>query len=167
MKLIFIIPILFISLKSFAQDCTPELLARKAGTWKAGLQGSIHGVNASDLVKEKSVLASINKMLITNYSPKGCQVLYSNAFSKYPGEGDIWKMCIRDRSVTLSNAEMNAYITKTQQAVMLILSPATKTKGAEIYQQVTSPKKSVANTAVGLWMDGKPTLALYLSLIHI
>lgn len=65
-------------------------------------------------------------------------------------------------SVTLSNAEMNAYITKTQQAVMLILSPATKTKGAEIYQQVTSPKKSVANTAVGLWMDGKPTLALYL-----
>ena len=36
-------------------------------------------------------------------------------------------------SVTLSNAEMNAYITKTQQAVMLILSPATKTKGAEIY----------------------------------
>lgn len=90
MKLIFIIPILFISLKSFAQDCTPELLARKAGTWKAGLQGSIHGVNASDLVKEKSVLASIHKMLITNYSPKGCQVLYSNAFSKYPGEGDIW-----------------------------------------------------------------------------
>ena len=65
-------------------------------------------------------------------------------------------------SVTLSNAEMNVYITKTQQAVMLILSPATKTKGAEIYQQVTSPKKSVANTAVGLWMDGKPTLALYL-----
>lgn len=65
-------------------------------------------------------------------------------------------------SVTLSNAEMNAYITKTQQAVMLILSPATKTKGAEIYQQVTSSKKSVANTAVGLWMDGKPTLALYL-----
>ena len=65
-------------------------------------------------------------------------------------------------SVTLSNAEMNVYITKTQQAVMLILSPATKTKGAEIYQQVTSSKKSVANTAVGLWMDGKPTLALYL-----
>lgn len=65
-------------------------------------------------------------------------------------------------SVTLTNADMNAYITKTQQSVLLLLSAATKTKGAEIYREVVSLKKSVANTAVAFWMDGKPTLALYL-----
>lgn len=65
-------------------------------------------------------------------------------------------------AVTLSTPEISAYINKTQQAVLLKLSPATKTKGAEIYQQVIKLKTSVANTAVGLWMDGKPTLALYI-----
>ncbi len=75
---------------SFAQDCTPDLLLQKPGTWKAGMQGSIHGVSPADLVKEKSVLAAIHKMVNTNYNPKGCQVLYSTAFSKYPSAGDVW-----------------------------------------------------------------------------
>lgn len=65
-------------------------------------------------------------------------------------------------TTTLSNAGMSAYINKTHQAVLLKLSPSTKTKGAELFQQTVNMKSSVANTAVGLWMDGKPTLALYL-----
>lgn len=65
-------------------------------------------------------------------------------------------------SVTLSNAEMSAYINKTQMAVSNKLSTNTKTKGAEIFKQLVTVKSSVANTAVGLWMDGKATLALYL-----
>ena len=65
-------------------------------------------------------------------------------------------------SVTLSNAEMSAYINKTQMTVLNQLSANTKTRGAEIFQQLVTLKSSVANTAVGLWIDGKPTLALYL-----
>ncbi len=65
-------------------------------------------------------------------------------------------------AVKISTAQMSAYVTKTQQAVLAKLSPATKAKGAEIYQQVKRLNKSAANTAVGLWMDGKPTLALYI-----
>jgi hypothetical protein len=65
-------------------------------------------------------------------------------------------------SVKLTNAGMSAHIAKTHQTVLTKLSPAAKTKGAEILQQTTKLKSSVANTAVGLWMDGKPTLALYL-----
>src|SRR5690349_8476543 len=64
-------------------------------------------------------------------------------------------------STTLSTAEISTYINKTQQAVLLKLPTATKTKGAEIYQQLLKTKTSAANTAVGLWIDGKPTLALY------
>jgi hypothetical protein len=65
-------------------------------------------------------------------------------------------------AITLSNAGMVAYIHKIHQAVLVKLSPAAKAKGAEIYQQIKNLNKSVANTAVGLWMDGKPTLALYI-----
>ncbi|HMG93353.1 MAG TPA: hypothetical protein VK589_25020 [Chryseolinea sp.] len=64
-------------------------------------------------------------------------------------------------TVTVSTAGMNVYISKTNQAVLTKLSPAAKTKGAEILQQTVRLKSSAANTAVGLWMDGKPTLALY------
>src|SRR5258705_1084672 len=52
-------------------------------------------------------------------------------------------------SVTLSNAEMSAYINKTQMTVLNQLSANTKTKGAEIFQQLVTLKSSVANTAVG------------------
>lgn len=65
-------------------------------------------------------------------------------------------------AVTLSNSQMGAYINKTHQAVLRKLSANAKTKGAEIFQRVLKLKFSIANTAVGLWMDGKPTLALYL-----
>lgn len=65
-------------------------------------------------------------------------------------------------AVTLPNAAMSAYINKTHQAVLTKLSPITKSKAAELLQQINHEKSSVANTAVGLWIDGKPTLALYL-----
>jgi hypothetical protein len=65
-------------------------------------------------------------------------------------------------ATSLSNTGMGAYVIKTHQAVLLKLTPSTKAKGAEIYQQTIKQKSSVANTAVGLWIDGKPTLALYL-----
>jgi len=90
MKQLFLILGIIIAEFSFAQDCTPELLLQKPGTWKVGIQGSINGVSAADLGKEKSVLAAIHKMVNTNYSPKGCQVSYSNAYSKYPSAGDVW-----------------------------------------------------------------------------
>ena len=64
-------------------------------------------------------------------------------------------------SITLSNSEMSAYINKTHQSVLSKLSSSTKLKGEEIIQQILKLKSSVANTAVGLWIDGKPTLALY------
>ncbi len=65
-------------------------------------------------------------------------------------------------ATTLSNAEVNAYINKTHQSVLSKLSQNVKTTGAEILQQTIQQKSSLGNTAVGLWMDGKPTLALYL-----
>lgn len=90
MKYFFIIVLLSISLNPFAQECSKELLAQKPGTWKAGMKGSINNVTPADLTKEKAVLASIHKLLSTQYTPKGCEVLYSNVFGKYLAAGNNW-----------------------------------------------------------------------------
>lgn len=73
-----------------AQDCTQEMLAQKPGIWKVGMKGSISGVTATDLAKEKAVLADIHKMVSSNYSPTGCQLLYATVFGKYPMEGQTY-----------------------------------------------------------------------------
>jgi len=82
--------VLFLKLSLMAQDCTQETLAQKPGTWKVGLKGSISGVTAADLTKEKAVLAGIHQMVSSNYSPTGCQLLYATAFGKYPMEGQTY-----------------------------------------------------------------------------
>ena len=90
MKVILLILGILIALVSSAQDCTPELLAQKPGTWKAGPQGSIANVNPADLTKEKMVLAGIHKMVFSTYSPIGCELNYSTVFGKYPDEGQTY-----------------------------------------------------------------------------
>jgi len=90
MKYVVLFSVFFLTLSTAAQDCTQELLAQKPGDWKAGMKGSIAGVTATDLAKEKAVLADIHKMVSSNYSPTGCQVLFSTAFGKYPLEGQTY-----------------------------------------------------------------------------
>ena len=90
MKYLFLSAILFFSLQAFAQDCSKELLAQKPGTWKAGPQGSIQNITATDLAKEKTVITAIHKMVNSNYSPKGCQVNYSTVYGKYLNAGELW-----------------------------------------------------------------------------
>jgi hypothetical protein len=90
MKCVFLTAILFISLAAFSQDCTQEILAKKTGTWKAGMKGSIVNVNAADLAKEKAVLATIHNMVKSSFSPKGCQILFGNTFGKSIATNQIW-----------------------------------------------------------------------------
>lgn len=65
-------------------------------------------------------------------------------------------------AVKLTNAQMSQYISETHRAVLAKLSPAVKNKALDIYQQLSASKKSIGNAAVAFWIDGKPTLALYL-----
>ncbi len=92
MKSLILLPaLLLLSIHAFPQDCSKEILAQKPGTWKAGQQGSIVNVTASDLAKEKAVLAGIHKMISSDYSPTGCQVLYSTVYGKVPSEGQVFR----------------------------------------------------------------------------
>jgi Tfp pilus assembly protein PilF len=65
-------------------------------------------------------------------------------------------------ATTLNTAAISGYINKTHVAVLEELSANAKSKALEVLQQANKLKSSVANTAVGLWIDGKPTIALYL-----
>lgn len=90
MKYKFVIAFLLISLFASAQDCSKELLLKKPGTWKKGPQGSIANVSAKDLVKEKSVIADIHKMVSTKYQPTGCQIAYSTVYSRPTVSAKDW-----------------------------------------------------------------------------
>lgn len=65
---------------AISQECTPEMLAKKPGTWKAGLAGSVRNVTPAELAKEKAVLAGIHKMVSASYKPIGVSPTYANAF---------------------------------------------------------------------------------------
>ena len=90
MKCHCLIILLFISQYLHAQDCSKEVLRHKNGNWKAGQQGSIRNVPATDLVKEKSVLASLHTLLSTGYHPTGCQVSYSTVYGKQAAAAKNW-----------------------------------------------------------------------------
>jgi hypothetical protein len=81
---------LLFTVYSFAQDCTKELLLKKQGTWKEGTKGFIQNVSATDLAKEKSVLAGVHKMVSAKYRPTGCQVSYSYVFGKHKVAAGSW-----------------------------------------------------------------------------
>ncbi len=77
--------IILLTLLTHAQDCNEGSLAQKPGMWKDGLRGSVSGINASDLAKERAVLASIHSMIKTHYSPLGVEANCRNAFFQpYP-----------------------------------------------------------------------------------
>ena len=70
---------------SYAQQCSETMLMQKTGIWKEGLKGSVTGINASDLAKEKAIVASIHTMIQANYSPMGLVADFSCAFERpYP-----------------------------------------------------------------------------------
>ena len=66
------------------------------------------------------------------------------------------------QAITLTNSGMSAFINKTHVAVLNKLPASDKANGAILLQQILTQKASVSNTAAGLWIDGRPTLALYL-----
>lgn len=65
-------------------------------------------------------------------------------------------------AITLNNESIGNFINKTHQFVINKLSADAKSKGAELLREIIKQNFSVANTAAGLWINGKPALALYL-----
>jgi hypothetical protein len=65
-------------------------------------------------------------------------------------------------ATTLNTQSIGSFINKTHQFVISKLSVEAKSKGEELLREMIKQNFSIANTAAGLWIDGKPALALYL-----
>ena len=63
-----------------AQDCNPQMLIQKNGSWKEGLKGS-QGGTAAELVKEKKTVAAIHTMIKTKYTPMGVEAIFHGAYN--------------------------------------------------------------------------------------
>jgi hypothetical protein len=87
MKYIFIICwILYASVNAYSQDCTPASLAQKPGIWKEGMKGSVSGILAADLEKERKVVASVHSMLKSKYNPVGVEADFNGSYDSPDAE---------------------------------------------------------------------------------
>jgi hypothetical protein len=69
----------------FAQDCNEEILLRKQGIWKESSHSS-GGITATDLAKEKKIVATLHKMIQSKYSPTGVNAQNNGGYnSPQPG----------------------------------------------------------------------------------
>ncbi len=71
-----------LSFASAAQDCSKELLLQKPGVWKANPQGSTSDVSATDLLKEKKMVAAIHSMIQSKYSPMGVEACFNGHYGR-------------------------------------------------------------------------------------
>lgn len=73
----------FCSTRGNTQDCNPAEVTKQAGKWKPGMQGSINGVSAASLAKQKEIVAEFVKRLQQNMKPEGFNIGYSGVYG-YP-----------------------------------------------------------------------------------
>jgi len=128
-----------LSLASFAQDCSKELLLQKAGVWKANPQGSTFGIATADLVKQKKVVGAIHAMIQSKYLPMGVEAGFNGSYTRaeanmagngyyysiipknYYCDGDIIRKAHETSTLFSINANMfNAEIYDTAQGDRLL-----------------------------------------------
>jgi hypothetical protein len=80
MKYIFLLWILFISLNLSAQDCAETSILQKPGIWKEGMKGSVYGIPATDLDKERKVVATLHSMIRSIYTPIGVEADFNGSY---------------------------------------------------------------------------------------
>ncbi|HEX5168296.1 MAG TPA: hypothetical protein VFW11_03930 [Cyclobacteriaceae bacterium] len=69
------------ALTSLGQDCTEATLAQKPGDWKEGAKGSTYGISATDLAREKSVVAALHAMVKSTYVPMGVSANFHGGYN--------------------------------------------------------------------------------------
>jgi hypothetical protein len=82
MKYVLLLWALYASLNAYSQDCTQALASRKPGIWKEGMKGSASGIAPADLEKERKVVAAINLLVKSSYSPIGVEADFNGSYDR-------------------------------------------------------------------------------------
>jgi hypothetical protein len=86
MKYVLLLVALYASLNAYSQDCTQASASQKPGIWKEGMKGSISGIPAADLDKERKVVAAIHLLVKSKYSPTGVEADYNGSYDRPDSE---------------------------------------------------------------------------------
>jgi hypothetical protein len=69
-----------------AQPCTEASLLNKPGIWKEGMKGSVSGIPATDLDKERKVVAALHNMIKLKYTPMGAEADFNGSYDSPDAE---------------------------------------------------------------------------------
>ena len=81
MKYIFVFLLSLVGSQISAQPCDLGTLLKKPGIWKEGMKGGMSGIIASDLAREKKVVAQLHAMMQSHYSPVAVEILYNGVYN--------------------------------------------------------------------------------------
>lgn len=79
-KILCLLILWIVALSSFAQDCSEATIVQKPGVWKESIKGSVSGVSATDLTREKSIIAAIHSMIKSKYVPMGVSAGFNGGY---------------------------------------------------------------------------------------
>ena len=132
MKYVLLFWAFYASLNAYSQDCTQALASQKAGIWKEGMKGSVSGIAAADLEKERKVVAAIHLMVKSKYSPTGVEADYNGSYDR------------PDAEVPVNNYDYNIYfmhyicegnVLKTDHETSTSMSVSANRFDAKIYEK--------------------------------
>ena len=132
MKYVLLFWAFYASLNAYSQDCTQALASQKAGIWKEGMKGSVSGISAADLEKERKVVAAIHLIIKSKYSPTGVEADYNGSYDR------------PDAEVPVNNYDYNIYfmhyicegnVLKTDHETSTSMSVSANRFDAKIYEK--------------------------------
>ena len=116
MKYLLTLCLIYASLIGYSQECTEISLLQKPGVWKEGMKGSVSGIPATDLEKEKKVVASLHNFIKSKYAPMGVEVDFNGSYDR------------PDPEMTVNNYDYNIlFLHYFCEAKMVKISPETST----------------------------------------
>jgi hypothetical protein len=131
MKYLIISCLLFVSLRISAQDCTEASILQTPGVWKEGMKGSVSGIPAADIDKERKVVLAIHQLVKSKYTPMGVQADFNGSYDT------------PDKDIPVNNYDYNIYflhyicqgnIIKTDHETSTSLSISANRFEAKIYE---------------------------------
>lgn len=86
MKYLLFSSLLLVSLNLASQPCSEASLLLKPGIWKEGIKGSVSGIPAADLDKERKVVAALHNMIKSKYTPMGAEADFNGSYDSPDSE---------------------------------------------------------------------------------
>jgi len=132
MKYVLLLCALYASLNAYSQDCTQASVSQKPGVWKEGMKGSVTGIPAADLERERKVVAAIHLLIKSKYSPIGVEADFNGSYDR------------PDAEVSVNNYDYNIYflhyycegnVIKTNHETSTSLSVSANRFDAKIYEK--------------------------------